>query len=486
MPALGIDVGTQSLKAVVLSDGMKLLGSGSVAYQPNMPHPGWAEQDPSLWLTALRPAIGTALESAGLSASDVEALAVCGQLDGCVATDRTGAPLAPAIIWMDRRAEPLLSGLDAAAIGRRCGLVLDATHLGAKIAWFNSNLPRRREVATWHQPVSFVVAALTGSRKISPSLASTTMLYDIGAGGWSEELCGWFGARRGELPEIAGDADVAGRLNEAGATLTGLPVGVPVAVGTGDDFSNLLGCGISRPGTVGVSLGTAETIGVLSAQSVFDPQLLVETHGFPGGLFHLGNPGWLSGGAVRWAGQLLSLTNDDVFSAMAGSARPGCDGLVFIPALSGAMAPKWIAGARGSFVGFTTAHGPAEAARAVLEGTAFAMRDVLARLDALGVSTERLCLMGGGAKSALWCQIRADVTGRPVDVLTASDASATGAAVLAAVVAGKGATTIAEASGALDLPLRRVEPKPELLATYDEAYGRYRAVFAALEPVWLS
>ena len=480
MPTLGIDVGTQSLKAVVLGDQMQVLGAGSVGYRPDFPQPGWAEENPQLWLEALKPAIAAALAEARLAPHDIAALAVCGQLDGCVPVDSAGRALAPAIIWMDRRAEPLLAAIDPTLIRDRCGLVLDATHMGAKIAWLNMHLVQRRDVATWHQPVSFVVAALTGRKVISCSLASTTMLYDMRGGDWDDELLALFGVRRQELPPIAGDADIAGLLTGEGADLTGLPSGLPVAVGTGDDFSNPLGCGIHRPGVVAVSLGTAETVAALSDRDIVDPGMLVETHAFPGGRFHLGNPGWLSGGAVRWAAGLLSIAGDEAFSAKAAEAPPGCDGVIFIPALSGAMSPKWIAAARGSFLGLTPSHGASHLARAVLEGTAFAMRDVIDRLDALGVPTERLRLMGGGARSGLWCRIRADVSGRPAELLTESDASAIGAALLAAVAA-EIIPDIGTACAALRLPMREIAPGPPV---YEDTYRRYRDSFAALEPLW--
>jgi xylulokinase len=303
--------------------------------------------------------------------------------------------------------------------------------MGAKIAWLDANFARRDEVATWHQPVSFMVEALIGARRIAHSLASTTMLYDMRRRAWDDELVARFGARPSELPELAAETERAGGLSHAGAELTGLRAGLPVAVGTGDDFSSLLGSGIVEPGTVAVSLGTAETVGALSHSAVIDTDALLETHVFPGGGFHLGNPGWLSGGAVRWAMTLLSIPDDEHFSALAAQAPAGCDGLIFVPALTGAMSPKWISAARGSFVGLTPGHGPAHAARSVLEGTAFAMRDSVDRLETLGVPTARLRLMGGGARSSLWCRIRADLTGRPADVLAEADASATGAALIA-------------------------------------------------------
>lgn len=478
--SLGIDIGTQSLKAAILDDALSVLASTQRPYQVSYPRSGWAEQSPQLWLDALHPVIAEALALAGLEPPDIDALAICGQLDGCVPVDAAGTPRAPAIIWMDRRAAGEFAAIDGAFVQGRSGLVPDATHMGAKIAWFSAN---GMDAAMWHQPVSYVVAALTGQNRISHSLASTTMLYAIAARDWDDALLAAFGVDRATLPPIADETAVAGTLTARGAALTGLRAGTPVAVGTGDDFSNPLGCGVCRPGVVAVSLGTAETVGAMSTHAIFDAGRLVETHAYPGGQYHLGNPGWLAGGSVRWATTLLSLDSDEAFSACAASAPAGCDGLTFIPALNGAMAPKWLASARGSFIGLSSSHGPAHLARAVLEGTAFAMRDVVDRLEALGVPTGRLRLMGGGARSDLWCQIRADVVQRPADVLTDGDASAVGAGLLASVAAGVW-PNIAAASAAVAHDLREVMPAAEHAQTYDAAYRLYRERFAALEPTW--
>jgi xylulokinase len=386
---------------------------------------------------------------------------------------------------MDRRATDEIADIDARLISERCGLVLDPSHMAAKIAWLSRHHPDRARIAKWHQPVSFLVAALTGEAEISHSLASTTMLYGVAARDWDPELLDAFGVDIGTLPRIADETVIAGTISARGAELTALNPGTPVAVGTGDDFSNPLGFGVCRPGVVAVSLGTAETVAALSDRAILDDHQLVETHAYPGGLYHLGNPGWLSGGAVRWAAGLLSIESDAAFSALAASAPAGCEGLTFIPALTGATAPKWIAAARGSFIGLSTSHQPAHLARAVLEGTAFAMRDVIDRLDALGVPTGRIRLMGGGARSDVWCRIRADVVGRPADVLAEGDASAIGAGLLAAVAAGV-SPDITTASSAVRHILTEVAPDETMAQTYGAAYRLYRERFAALEPTWSS
>ena len=234
-------------------------------------------------MSALRPAIAEALADAGVEAGDIRSMAVCGQLDGCIAAGANGEALAPAIIWMDRRATAECEDVDPALIRDRAGLVLDATHMAAKIRWAKTHIEGGADAVVWHQPVSFLVEALTGARVIDHSLASTTMLYGLAARGWDDALLSAFDIDAATLPRLIGSADRAGTLSARGAELTGLPRGLPVATGTGDDFSNPLGCGISQPGTVSVTLGTGEAVAGLSETLVIDPDMLVETHVYPAG-----------------------------------------------------------------------------------------------------------------------------------------------------------------------------------------------------------
>jgi xylulokinase len=481
---LGLDIGTQSLKAIIADASLGVHGVGQSPYRPAYPRPGWAEQDPALWLNALAPAIAQSLAAAGLEPGDIRGIGICGQLDGCVGVTLGGEPIAPAIIWMDRRATQETNDIDPALVRERAGLVLDATHMAAKIRWSERHLKRAREVAVWHQPVSYVVEALTGARVIDHGLASTTMLYGLAAGEWDAELLERFGVDRSRLPVLRAAGSVAGELGARGTELTGLPPGIPVAVGTGDDFSNPLGSGITAPGTVAVTLGTAEAISALSTTVAIDPEMLVETHAYPAGYYLLGNPGWLSGGAVSWFLATFSVLSAVEFSALAAQAPPGCEGLLFLPALSGAMAPRWVPEARGAFYGATAAHGKAHFARALLEGTSFAMRDVIGRLGQLGVPVSRVRLMGGGAASALWAQIRADLIEMPVEVLQARDTSAMGAAVLALAATGE-APSVAAAAERQQLPLASTEPIAGNAAVYANAYVRYRRLFQSLEPMFV-
>jgi xylulokinase len=478
---LGIDIGTQSLKALVLSPDMKVMGEHAIPYRPSFPQAGWAEQDPRLWEDALGPAIHGALAAAGCKADEVKAVGFGGQLDGCVAIDRQGTPLHPCLIWMDRRAD--IDGIDADKVHETCGVVLDATHLAAKIRWLKRNVPDVARTVKFHVPVSYMVARLTGEHVIDHATASTSMLYGLSTGAYDEELLAAFGVDAAELPRAMDGAALAGVLSAEGASLLGLKAGLPVAVGTGDDFSSAIGAGLVTPGRFINVLGTAEVTGALHPEAVIDPGRLVETHAFMDGQYYIENPGWLSGGALAWFRDTFALADFEQLTKVAGDAPPGADGVTFFPALSGAMAPEWIASARGAFYGLAPSHGVAHLARALLEGLAFAMRDVLDRVKALGVDVQALRIVGGGARSALWTQMRADLTGLPAETPRHTDTSALGAALLAAKAAGLvddiGRTVIElNPIAQVALPLaRNAEP-------YENAYQRYRRLFCSLRPLF--
>ncbi len=468
---------------MVLDEALTPRGAGAAGYEPSFPRPLWAEQDPRLWVGALGPAIGRALAEAGVEARDIGALGIAGQLDGCLPVDARGAALGPCLIWMDRRASAECQGISAEAVMAKGGVVLDASHMAAKIRWLKRHHPDAGEIRRFHQPTSYVVSLLTGRAVLDHAVASTSMLYDLWAGRLDPELCRCFGIAPEELPALERSEAVAGDLSAEGARLTGLPRGIPVAVGTGDDFSNTLGAGVVRPGCAVVSLGTAEVVGAVHEKAVIDSRALVETHGFAGGRFFIENPGWLSGGALAWLIPLLRLEGVEELNALAAEAPPGADGVTFLPALSGAMAPQWVAEARGAFYGLTAAHGAPHLARALLEGCAFAMRDVVDRLSALGVDTSRLCLLSGGARSRLWAEIRAGLLRRAVEVATLSDSSPLGAGLLAAVAAGA-APTLDSAAARLAPRTSLVEPVAGHGDAYEAAYRRYRRLFDSLKPMF--
>lgn len=466
-----------------MSDDLSILGEASSAYGPDYPQPGWAEQSPALWEDALAPTIARALDAAGVAADAVRALGIAGQLDGCVPTDGDGKALGPCLIWMDRRATRQAEVMEVDALRALTGITRDAGHMAAKIRWLKQHRPEARHAAKFHQPVSYLVSRLTGEAVYDHGLASTTMLYGLEERDYSRVLLQAFGIDPAVLPAIADADSLAGPLTADGAALCGLPAGLPVAVGTGDDFSSPLGAGIVSPGRLICVLGTAEVVGALMSEPLIDWAGLVETHSFPGGNSYLENPGWLSGGAVEWACGLFGLGDAAALDAMAAEIEPGAQGVSFLPALSGAMAPEWVASARACFYGLSPAHGVGHMARAVLEGCAFAMGDVMARLGELGAEMDAIRLLGGGAKSRVWAEIRADCSGLPVEIPVTVDSSPVGAAVCAAVAGGVQAD-LATCAGLVGALAETIDPNPANRAAYDDAYGAYRRLFTSLGPMF--
>ncbi|MDB4956691.1 MAG: hypothetical protein JWO36_4260 [Myxococcales bacterium] len=487
---LGIDLGTQSCKAVVCDEQLGVLGDHQVPYATDYPQADRAEQDPAAWEAALAPVIAGALAAARATPDDVVAIAFAGQLDGCVAVDAAGAPLHPALIWQDRRAAAELAQIDPghARLFAITGQVADPSHMAPKINWLRKHGIR---ATRFHQPVSYLVARVTGESVIDPSHASTTLLFDLAAGTWSQELLRAFAIDPGELPRIAPTCSIAGAIHRQGAKLTGLREGTPVAVGTGDDFATPLGAGIVAPGPVICAIGTAEVVGALSTAAIRDqpsarsgsspwvalPEPMVETHAFPTGAYFIENPGWLSGGAVRWAVRMLGLGSDAELDALAAAAPPGAGGITFLPALAGAMTPIWRPDARATLHGLAAGHDRGHIARAILEGLAFAARDVAERLASLGIPAREVLVLGGGARSRVWMQLRADALAIPHHVAARADSCPVGAAMIAAVAAGIMPSLDAAAACA-----------PPAAATFtpqdslDEAYERYCRLVGQLAP----
>lgn len=480
---VGIDIGTGSLKVVVTDDALALRGEAARGYAVRYPRPGWAEQDPEIWEDALGPTIAAALARADVSPGAVKALGIAGQLDGCIPVGADGQALTPCLIWIDRRAEQEVAALPADTVRDLTGVVLDPIHMAAKIRWLKRRAPEARKAARFHQPVSYLVSRLTGADVFDHGLASTTMLYALADRAFDRRLLDLFEIDENELPAIAEASSCAGRLHAAGAQLTGLLEGIPVAVGTGDDFSNPLGAGLVAPGRMACCLGTAEVVGALDQEPKVDSRGLMETHSYANDTYFIENPGWLSGGALAWFVETFRLRNFKELDELASKVCPGVEGLIFLPALGGAMAPEWQASARGCFYGLTPAHGTGHMARAVLEGCAFAMRDVLERLREMVVPVSSILLLGGGASSHVWARIRADISALPVELPVLADTSPLGAAMLAAV-AGAVQPDLMAAAELVGGTAETIEPSVKAQVAYEGAYASYRRLFESVRPMF--
>jgi xylulokinase len=348
--------------------------------------------------------------------------------------------------------------------------------------WLRDHEPDVYRSARWLASVgAYLNGWLTGETVHDHANASSSLLYDLEQRCWSDELVAAAGLDARHLPGIAPAHAVIGRLRAEAAEQLGLPAQTQVVTGTGDDHGAALGAGAVGPGVLVDVTGTAEPVAIPATAVVIDDERLVETHAHAvDGTLLVENPGFVSGGSTRWLSEITGRSQGDLFTAAA-EAPPGSDDVIFVPALSGSMAPRWDDDIRGCFARLGLGHGVPHLARAVLEGCAYALRDIVDRLDALGVGGEEIRVVGGGARSALWLQIKADVTGRPARRVLGDCATSTGAAMLAGVAAGAFADLETAVDACVELDATPVLPDAGTAAVYAESYAAYRSLFDAVQ-----
>jgi xylulokinase len=432
---------------------------------------------------------------------EIAAVAFGAQLDGVVAANAGGEPLRPALIWADRRAADECSvaagRADAERLRELTGCNLDPGHIAPKIAWLARHEPEAHAAAAvFAPPGSWVAWRASGVLAVDPTNASSTGLLDPRTRRWAPEACEAFDVDPDRLPPIRPADAVLGPMLPWLCEATGLDERTLVVLGAGDEMAATLGAGVVEPGEVCDVMGTAEPVCAVVGEPAHDPTGLVELHPHADpDTWLLENPGWLSGGAYRWFRDELGGTETlqaaesgadvyELLDELAECAPPGADGVSWLPALAGAMAPEWNSHARAAWFGMTAAHGRAHLARALLEGNALALRDVIDAIAGAGHAPKLVVCVGGGAKGRLLCELRAHVTGLPVCVPEDVETTARGAAMLAASGAGLHAGVAAAAQAMAGRRGEPLQPDPELREVYDELHRRHRRLYSALRPLF--
>jgi xylulokinase len=498
---VGCDVGSQGTNVALYSADGTLVASSYQAYDLSFPFPGAAEQDADAWPRSVATGVREVLSAVPEGPSAVRGISFGSQLDGMVVCDDAGRALRPAMIWMDRRAEAqaarVAEGISREDFYRAVGANLDSSHAVFKALWVRDEEPEIWAKAAWlMSPGTYVLREVAGPIAVDYSNASSLALLDPRSRKWSSAVLAVVGIPESMLPELGAATDAVGTVTASFAYESGLDPSTLVAMGCGDEMAATLGAGVFAPGEVCDVVGTAEPVCAASSVPREDPTMLVECHPHADpDVWLLENPGFVSGGNLRWwRDQFAPLERNaeadglgdayDLLSRDAESVAPGAEGLSFLPAMQGAMAPEWNGAARGAFYGLTLAHTRAHMTRAILEGSAFGLRDIVEAMRGAGLEVRRLTIVGGGAKGPLWRQIKADVTGLPVRVPVNVETTATGAAILAAVGSGVH-ENVADAVGAfVAFEPEEHQPNGEPRDAYDDAYRRYRDVYFALRPIF--
>jgi xylulokinase len=473
---LGVDLGAGGAKVSIIDTDGTTVGEGSAPIITHLPQFGWAEQDPVDWWTAACAAIRQALTADGVSADDIAAIGVSGGAHIGVLADARGNPLRRAILWSDSRSADEAAELRDRADERILELSLNrvnATWLLPQLLWLSRHDPdavdatRRLFLAK-----DWLRFKLTGDWHTDYSDAVGALLADSSTRGWSHELCTTVGWSAATLPPIVDPTTIVGGVTAAAASECGLAIGTPVVCGSNDTTTELFGAGAIRPGDGAVKLATAGVIYQVTDGPLVRPPVSCYPH-IVDGLYYTATGINSCASAHRWMrDRFFAAEGFDGMDALAASVQPGSDGLLFHPYLQGERAPHWDAQLRADFVGITMQHDRAHFARALYEGIAYAIRDAMTAAEELGMVYDSIRLIGGGARSATWRQIMADVLGRQILLPVNGDASFG-----AAVVAGIGVGIFADPIDAVARCCRTMsthEPSPEAHDRYSEFFDVYR------------
>jgi len=477
---VGLDVGTSGARAVAVDGEGNVVAEASAEYPLYSPHPGWTEQHPEDWWRSAKVAIGKV--TVGVD-DEVVGLGLTGQMHGSVFLDPSDEVIRPALLWNDQRTGEQCEQITAAVGEERlielAGNPALTGFQAPKILWLRDEERENfSRVASVLLPKDYVRLRLTGEHATDASDAAGTLLLDVSRRDWSEEILDALEVPRAWMPEVYEGPEESGRLREDVAGELGLPPGVPIAAGGGDNAAAAVGNGIVREGLLSSSVGTS---GVLFAHTdSFSPDPSGRLHAFchaVPGAYHLMGVTLSAGGSLAWWRETTGRGYDELV-AEASEVPPGSEGLLFLPYLTGERTPHLDPKARGAFFGLTSRHTLAHMTRAVMEGVVFSLRDSMEIMRELGVPVEEVRATGGGARSPLWRRLQADVYGVPIKRTVADEGPAYGAALLAGVAAGTYGSA-EEATSVVRLREEVTEFDPELVGAYEEAYEAYRSLYQA-------
>jgi sugar (pentulose or hexulose) kinase len=490
---IGIDCGTSACKALIWDPSGNLLARGTAALPLITPRPGWHEQSAASWWDAAVLALRQAASQ--VDSRRLKALCIAHQRETFVTVDELGRPISNAILWMDERARDLLPELersfDPLEFHRQTGKRLSVNLTLAKVAWLKQNQPDTFAHAYKYLDVhAFLVHKLTGLYATAWGCADPTGLFDMQAKRWSATILDRVGLRLDQLPEVYPPGTVLGSLTPSAAAACGLPVGLPVMAGIGDGQASGLGVNVTEPGDAYLSLGTSVISGTYSDQYQVDAAFRTMSGGILGSYLL---ETVLLGGAYTLAWfmeKIAAKPGHDIavlqefYEQSASGIPPGSEGLVVVPYWNSVLGPYWDPEASGMIVGWRGSHQLQHLYRAILEGIALEQRLYTLGVErALGQVVDRYIAIGGGAQSELWCQIIADVTGKPIFRSTTAEAAALGAGILAAASSGLYTDARQAARAMVHLLPRPFEPDPSRHAFYTSLFEEvYRPLFPALQP----
>jgi xylulokinase len=453
------------------------------------PKPLWSEQDPREWWGAVSTSIKQVLTESGINGEQVAAVGLTGQMHGLVLLDEAGEILRPAILWNDQRTQAECDEIHA-RIGKErfiqiSGNVALTGFTAPKILWVQKHEPgvyaKAQHVLL---PKDYIRFKLTGEYAMDKADGAGTVLFDLKSRDWSDEVLETLGIDPSWMPPTFEGPQFAGRITSEAAAATGLKEGTPVAAGGGDQAAQAVGVGAVEPGIVGLTVGTSGVVFATTPSALIEPEgrLHAFCHAVPG-MWHFMGVMLSAAGSLQWYRDTLvpTVSFDDLLKE-AEMIPAGCEGLQFLPYLSGERTPHPDPLARGAFIGLTIRHGRAHMTRAVLEGVSFGLKDSFTLIQNAGLGEiKQVRASGGGTKGALWRQIMASVLDAELVTVNTSEGAAFGAALLAGVGAGAWSDVPSACQAAIKIT-GSTNPDLAQSEAYRKAYSLYRELYPALKP----
>jgi xylulokinase len=493
---LGIDVGTTGAKALLVDITGKVIASATEEYPLHTPRPGWAEQDPHDWWRGTVAAIRRVISASGARPENIRGLGLSGQQHGSVFLDKDHNVLREALLWCDQRTAAQCAWIhETIGFDRVVGETLNPVLTGfqaPKIVWLrdneSDNYARLRMILL---PKDYIRFRLSGEFATEVSDAAGTSLLNVGKRQWSDVMLAGLGLTHDMLPKVYESPVASTSVSHSAAAETGLPSGLPIAGGGGDNACSAVGNGVIEEGIVQVSVGTSGTVFSPMNEPKLDPKLRVHTfcHAVPG-QWHAMGVVLSAGGSLRWFRDALcneekaeaaakGVDPYEIITAEAASAPIGSEGLIFLPYLTGERTPHADPHARGVFMGLGLRHTKAYMARAVMEGICYAMRDSLEILRGMKLPISEVRNTGGGSRSAFWRQMQSDVFRTPLVRMAIDEGAAFGAALLGGVGAGVWPSVPAACAAAVRT-MEPTHPHRQASAIYNRYYPVYRALYPSL------
>lgn len=481
---IGIDLGTSSVKLLMMNGSGEIQKTLSREYPLSFPKPGWSEQNPEDWFHEV--ITGLKELTADADKSQVAGISFGGQMHGLVTLDDEDRVIRPAILWNDGRSqketEYLNDVIGKDKLSAYTANIAFAGFTAPKILWMKNNEPDKfARIAKIMLPKDYLAYMLSGTFSTDLSDASGMLLLDVKNRCWSKEMIDICGIREDMLPGLYESYEVVGTLKPDLAGELGFPETVRIIAGAGDNAAAAVGTGTVGDGQCMISLGTSGTVFISSGKFGVDRFNSIHSFCHADGHYHLMGCMLSAASCNKWWNEEILKTND--YAKEQEEIRDsdlGCNDVFYLPYLMGERSPHNDPSAKGAFIGMRMDTSRSEMTQAVLEGVAFGLRDSLEVARSLGIEVTRSKISGGGAKSPLWKKILADVMNVTIEEPKVEEGPSMGGAILAAVGCGEYAS-VEEAAASIVRITGSVEPDPAAVARYEEKYQKWRKYYPALK-----